>query len=216
MKVFSRKRPDSFGFYREMWGTMAYTLLIAFSCLGMGATFSFYVYQESGQVAFQYGGYFFMGIGALVLYSCLGYFPKIIKDKGSLVLKLSKDEILLSPSPGGVYANYQWGQINKLVFAEKFKDEQYSETTHANRQLIIYFSHLHFKDEGIIESSKNFRVTGINGQKVSLIPFPKEDISLIIKEMREIAPTSIIIESYFTVIFDRNNKKEIFLEPTSL
>ncbi len=207
MFMHARLHDHQLSVYRDKWVAIVFTMVIVAGCLLMGSNFAYLGHNEP---RFLVVGYFFIGTGLLVSGLSLGYFVSLFENDGHVFFQANQDGITLMPDMSGVSYDYDWYEIDRIVFANKEVSKVGSETRVSWNQILISFKSRDYYSDILERSRRGIYASAQDIDMVS-VSFPKKELSTMLGQLKDIAPSSVVIEHCDIAKSNYNNRTTDFI-----
>jgi hypothetical protein len=196
MKVLHKIENDSLVLYREKWGAIAFSSALAIGCAIFGWVFKDLAYPDSKIIAFKWGGYFFYGVGILIIIQLLSMLRTIFRNNGLHSIIFNKSKLIISPHISFESFEYDWAEIKSITLIKKYSRTDIEGTSNVKNAMIINFVSDKFKNDSLLQRGKRDQDISPEGNIYTLKTFPKKlPINDFLLTLKKFVPDTIEIET---------------------
>ena len=200
MKVKARYDDEQLLIYREKSSVIAVGILMCIFCSGFGAVFTYLAGEDVFPKVF---GSIFILFGVLLLVTLPKFYKKMSDEQGAVLLLANKDGLALAPLLNMPLHRYDWQDISRVVLAKKLVTKSLGEKEYCWNLAIVYFRAGIAEDNlNLIERSSKQVWRSPQGDNVSVVDIPKDDMATIEQALTKFARQNSDVSSCTRVLFD--------------
>lgn len=186
---------------RGLWAGFLIRSAMALVCGALGWGFS-HIPEPDG---FRWGAYGLWLLGAWIFATSV---IRVIRRVEDVVLRVNQRGIDLADTSGLPPRHYVWGDVVRIVLAERLVARSGSEDEHQNRRVIAYLEPSKFGAEGFWTRARRGRRLSPDREPIDVGVYARGEQQRTLQTLRQRAPRRLPIEACAELVFGDSGKRD--------